>query len=185
MDISCETVVLDLDAILQEWQQVHSRSTSQASTLLNLQQQADKAQKHIMPNSQILLATLHQEAEQCIRSIRQDFHAYAAAVAKLDALQETMADRCVCADDELMQTAGLTAEFVRGLVKDRRRAYAKEYLRRRELIKGRAERWAGMWIESLVDYRIEEDYLERIRCLRNARQWLANKAALEDLDKKR
>ncbi|KAJ1822769.1 hypothetical protein LPJ56_000950 [Coemansia sp. RSA 2599] len=176
---SSEAVIRDLDAILQEWQQVHQRSTAAASTLLNLQTQASKTQQH-QPANHALLAIQHDEIERCIRDIRRDLHGYARAVAKLDALELPT----TCTDDAMMAVAGLVPEFVSRVVGDRKNAYGMEYARRRRLVREMRAGWAEEWLVSLVDYRIEEEYLDRIKCLALGRQWLANKTALEDLEKR-
>ncbi|KAJ2233142.1 hypothetical protein H4R99_003937 [Coemansia sp. RSA 1722] len=190
---STEDVVRALDAILQTWQQINQRSIATGTTLLNLQSQAATAQQQQQqqqiqqqqPFLSLLLSQIHSEMEQSIRSIRQDLHEYSKVVSQLDTLARDGLS-CVCAADSLMEMAGLTNGYVRALVKERRETYVKEYRRRLQLVAEMRERWVEMWVvDQMLDYQVEEEYLDRMRCLRLARQWAANQAALADLQKKK
>ncbi|KAJ1880339.1 hypothetical protein LPJ57_002307 [Coemansia sp. RSA 486] len=122
--------------------------------------------------------------EQSIRSIRQDLREYSKVISQLDTLARDGLS-CVCAADSLMEMAGLTNGYVRELVKERREVYVKEYRRRLQLVGEMREGWVEMWVVDQIEYQVEEEYLDRLRCLRLARQWVANKAALDDLQKQK
>ncbi|KAJ2706098.1 hypothetical protein FB645_001855 [Coemansia sp. IMI 203386] len=186
---STEDVVRALDAILQTWQQINQRSMSTGTTLLNLQSQATAAQQQQQqtqqPSLSLLLSQIHSEMEQSIRSIRQDLREYSKVISQLDTLAHDGLS-CVCTADSLMEMAGLTNGYVRELVKERRDVYVKEYRRRLQLVGDMREGWVETWVvDQMLEYQAEEEYLDRMRCLRLARQWVANKAALEDLQKKK
>ncbi|KAJ2369307.1 hypothetical protein IW150_005190, partial [Coemansia sp. RSA 2607] len=62
----------------------------------------------------------------------------------------------------------------------RAEAYGRESERRRLLIDkavwaGDFARFTEEWATCHVDYAVEEEYLDRLRCLRLARQWHANR----------
>ncbi|KAJ2324891.1 hypothetical protein GGH92_010575, partial [Coemansia sp. RSA 2673] len=93
----CERILRELDAIVQEWISVHRRSTSAASQLHNLQDQATKTQTQISTSTyipiqrlQLLLAMQISETESLLTSIRGHVHNYASALRQLESLDQRL-----------------------------------------------------------------------------------------------
>ncbi|KAJ2001808.1 hypothetical protein GGI04_003596 [Coemansia thaxteri] len=189
----CERILRELDATVQEWMLVHGRSTSAASRLLNLHDQATKTQGQLTADSgnlpkqrlRLLLAIQIDEIEAILSGLRQHVHDYARVVRQLESLDQQV-NRHALADDSgqgggVDRVAGITPDYVVAAVRDRKAQYVKEYVRRRGLIEDLVLRekistaqFATEWVEAKIDYATEEDYLERLRLARLARQWQAN-----------
>ncbi|KAJ1669069.1 hypothetical protein GGF38_002535 [Coemansia sp. RSA 25] len=197
----CERILRELDALVQEWISVHRQSTSTASQLHNLHDQSTKTQNLIttsnrsqpLPRLQLLLAMQISETEQLLSRLRSHVHAYSSVLRRLEALDqrvvgEEQKQTLVDPGDDIGRVVGITAQYVMDAVSDRRAQYCGEYVRRRQLIEdlvvaekiGIAQ-FAAQWMESQIDYAVEEDYLERLRLARMARQWQANCAESERL----
>ncbi|KAJ2093874.1 hypothetical protein GGI16_005748 [Coemansia sp. S142-1] len=191
----CERILRELDTIIQEWISVHRRSTSAASQLHNLQDQATKAQTQISTSTsipiqrlQLLLAMQISETESLLTSIRGHVHNYASVLRQLESLDQRLSQYEFVVQHGIDQIAGITPQYVVDAVSDRRKQYSREYIRRRQLIEDLVVRekigiaqFATEWMEAKVDYATEEDYLERLRLARMARQWQANCAESERL----
>ncbi|KAJ2725659.1 hypothetical protein GGI07_001159 [Coemansia sp. Benny D115] len=184
MSCSPEHTLRNLDAILQDWAQVHRQSTAAASTLGSLLDQAAKTHA-VQPTNTLLLAAQHAQAEECMRDIHSHARLYAGVVRRLDALAEQLD---LAEEEGLSAVAGIDAPFVAATVCACREEYAREYLRRRGLLEATAwdcqpggawERLVAEWVDCKVNYSWEEEYLDRLRILRLARQWQANKTANE------
>ncbi|KAJ2835872.1 hypothetical protein FBU31_001504, partial [Coemansia sp. 'formosensis'] len=175
-----ERFLRELDAIIQEWISVHRRSTSAASQLHNVNDQATKTQSQTLskiPRLELLLAMQLSETESLLSSIRGHVHEYARVLQQLESLDERVRHHTFAAqDDGVDRIAGITPQYVVSAVGDRREQYKREYVRRRALIEDLVVRekigiaqFAAEWVEAKVDYATEEDYLERLRLARMAR----------------
>ncbi|KAJ2740707.1 hypothetical protein GGI20_005662 [Coemansia sp. BCRC 34301] len=195
----CERTLRELDTIVQEWTLVHRRSTSAASQLHNLHDQSTKTQSQIstassgsqpIPRLQLLLAMQISEIEAQLSSLRSHVHDYGSVIRRFESLDERVGQQPLVDqdDDGVYRVVGITAQYVVNAVSDRRAEYTKEYARRRQLIgdlvireKIGIAQFSSEWMEAKVDYAVEEDYLERLRLARMARQWQANCAESERL----
>ncbi|KAJ1952713.1 hypothetical protein EC988_003402, partial [Linderina pennispora] len=127
----------------------------------------------------LLVSVLRTKSESTIAELRKTLRQYGHAIKQLDSLQRRLADEPV-ADMECDQVAGITEAYARRVVADRQAAYTTEYLRRRALFDALTKDtisvagFVGQWAESKVDYAVEEEYLERLRLVRLARQWRSN-----------
>ncbi|ORX73026.1 hypothetical protein DL89DRAFT_265189 [Linderina pennispora] len=153
-------IIRELDAIIQSWISIHSQSVPLASTLGNLDEQIRTAAPDL------LVSVLRTKSESTIAELRKTLRQYGHAIKQLDSLQRRLADEPVA------------GHGVRPA--DRQAAYTTEYLRRRALFDALTKDtvsvagFVGQWAESKVDYAVEEEYLERLRLVRLARQWRSN-----------
>ncbi|KAJ2768215.1 hypothetical protein GGI18_005636 [Coemansia linderi] len=189
----CERHLRELDAIIQGWILVHRRSTSAASQLHNLHDQATKTLAQTS-NSQpiqrlhLLLAMQISEKESLLCKIRSHVHEYATILRQLESLDERVGQHQFVVHEGVDRVAGITPQYVVDAVGDRRKQYTREYVRRRRLLedlvvgeKIGVTQFSTEWVEAKIDYATEEDYLERLRLARMARQWEANCAESERL----
>ncbi|KAJ1720321.1 hypothetical protein LPJ53_005031 [Coemansia erecta] len=172
-----EQLLRTLDAHLQEWAAIHRQALAAGSSLANLHAQRQKALV-LTPNDHRLLFALHEQIEDALRQLRHHAGSYARVAGQIGALAELSA---ADVEDPLVRTAGITAEYVAGVVSERCEVYGRESERRRGLLdkavwaQDDVARFADEWAVCHVDYAVEEEYLDRLRCLRLARQWHANR----------
>ncbi|KAJ2900546.1 hypothetical protein IWW38_000421 [Coemansia aciculifera] len=135
------------------------------------------------------------ETEALLTSLRSHVHEYGSVLRRLESLDQKVEQLeeepptvAADADYDIDRVVGITRQYVVDTVKDRMKQYGKEYVRRRQLIEdlvvgekiGIAQ-FATEWMEAKVDYAVEEEYLDRLRLARMARQWQANCAESERL----
>ncbi|KAJ2778373.1 hypothetical protein GGI15_004191 [Coemansia interrupta] len=173
-----EQLLRTLDACLQEWAAIHRQSLAAGSSLASLHAQRQKALA-LTPADHQLLFALHEQTEATLGQLRRHANAYARVAAQLRGLAAVSA--ADGSDDPLARMAGITAEYAEGVVGERCEAYGAESERRCGLLEkvvwaqGDVARFADEWAACHVDYAVEEEYLDRLRCLRLARQWHANR----------
>ncbi|KAJ1886104.1 hypothetical protein LPJ66_009793 [Kickxella alabastrina] len=193
MPATCEQTLRDLDSIIQHWNSTHQKSTQAASTLGDLHNQSTKAQAHNGSNNSkngksiqnqhaLLLSMLENQKHQLIQDLRQHIHQYAQAIQQLDSLCSSL--EFTSSNDVLAaEIAGINEEFTEDSVRRCRQEYVREYSERREALDrlvwggGDVDAFVDRWTVSRVDLGAEEEYLDRLRVLRLARQWQANEEA--------
>ncbi|KAI8322155.1 hypothetical protein GQ54DRAFT_159222 [Martensiomyces pterosporus] len=185
----CEQVIRELDALVQGWISVHQRATSTASTMCNLHEQSEKTLP-LLPQArslELLLAMQQEKIEQSKKALWKAAQEYGGVVRSMDQLHARVGKMELASPaDHLEAVAGITPAYAKRVVADRREAYTGEYLRRVDLIQGLLikgelgiREFTQEWMESKVDYAVEEEYLERLRLARLARQWQSNQEAAE------
>ncbi|KAJ1878845.1 hypothetical protein LPJ66_011811 [Kickxella alabastrina] len=200
MPATCEQTLRDLDSIIQHWNSTHQKSTQAASTLGDLHNQSTKVQaqaqahndsnnsnngrngKSIQNQHALLLSMLETQKHQLIQDLRQHIHQYAQAIQQLDSLCSSL--EFTSSNDVLAaEIAGINEEFTEDSVRRCRQEYVREYSERREALDrlvwggGDVDAFVDQWTVSRVDLGAEEEYLDRLRVLRLARQWQANEEA--------
>ncbi|KAJ1937277.1 hypothetical protein FBU59_004799 [Linderina macrospora] len=168
--------IRELDAIIQSWISTHAHSVSLASTLGNLDSQTRTA------TTDQLVATLRSKHESTIADLRRTVHQYGSAVKQLDSLHTRLATKPLLQTDaeSCEHVAGITESYAKDVVRNRQTAYANEYGRRKLLFNALTKdtvsvpEFVVQWVESKIDYAVEEEYLERLRLVRLARQWRSN-----------